>query len=567
MPPSTTTYPMDPAAQAIAEATAAREEGTRQNEGLGALGESIGSASLLNPLPLPVLPPVDLPSHAADRRSLAPSSSPLPSPPATMSAAASVPFASFELHHCSSKGRYLVASNVIEAGATLWQELPVIVCSSMDAAAAPAVQMDSPEERAFAVLLPSLPSQLYAHDVLLTLHAMRRLRLFGRRSRVWSLLEQLQSKPDEAAASSSSDASSTPSRFQQRFKVLSAAAQQIFDALQQQLASTSSLSSAPVVAAAAAASDSNAVVVDARTIEQFIGILQLNSHRTAKLPSQESSAASDFAVASPSASPSRSGKALSLRLSMLEHDCAPNLDFTSEWVDASALPPALTPAQSAADAAVAETDAALVSVGVHGSDVLFASSARFPLPAASSTLVLSLRALRAIPEGQSLSISYYPCRVRTAVRQAHLRGLYGFECRCNVCTGRDESRAFWCCFDDDAEKADASSAGADGQSASSSLPIGRRCPGLLSPVGLGQRFSDFSCALCGRSLTTEAQYQRLLEVEQAMRRGGEAVSSPSSFKFLRPHPTHYLNAIKRKSDDTTAATAHPQSNAAGAVCD
>lgn len=456
-----------------------------------------------------------------------------------------------------------MASRDIEAGATLWQEQPVIVCSSMDAAAAPAVQADSPEERAFAAVLPALPSQLCAPDVLLTLHAMRRLRLFGRRSRLWTLMQQLQSKPadddaDVAAPSSAAEApsqSASPSRFQQRFKVLAAAAQQIFEALQQQLvavsASSSSAGSDP-----AAAADPNAVVVDARTIEQFLGMLQLNAHRTAKLPTPEvdgaasdappAAASSAVAPAVAAAGPAPSGKALSLRLSMLEHDCSPNLDFSSEWVDSSAL------SSAAAVTPLDQADERLVSVGVQGPSVLFASSARCPLPAASSMLVLSLRSLRAISAGECLSISYYPCRVRTVVRQAHLRGLYGFECRCGVCVGRDHSRAFWCCFDDEHEQENAT-AHDEVIAASAAPPRRPRCTGVLTPVGLGQRFSDYSCALCGRAFTSEAQYQRLLAVEQSMRAGVDQPSASSESSFnLRPHPSHYLHALKRKPNESPA---------------
>ena len=470
--------------------------------------------------------------------------------------------APFELRHCSSKGRYLVASRAIEAGVTLWQEQPVIVCSSIDAAVAPSVQADSPEECAFAAVLPALPSQLCAPDVLLTLHAMRRLRLFGRQSRVWTLMQQLQSKPDAAAASDAS-ASSAPSRFQQRFKVLAVAARQIFEALQQQLAASPPPPPLPLSSSDSADFAANAVVVDAQAIEQFLGMLQLNAHRTARLPAQDPSAAStaaasdSAAAASPAAfsvsPPGSSGKALSLRLSMLEHDCSPNLDFASEWVDSSSAAH-LSPGATALDATtVDEADERLVSTGVHGSSVLFASSARCPLPvaaasASSSTLVLTLRSMRAISEGDCLSISYYPCLVRTAVRQAHLRGLYGFECRCKGCTGRDHSRAFWCCFyeQEHEQKADAADAAA---AASDPSPAPRRrCLGVLTPVGLGQRFSDYSCDLCGRAFTSDAQYQQLLAVEQSMRAGGDTQSAEADSSPpipLRPHPTHYLHALRR----------------------
>jgi hypothetical protein len=219
---------------------------------------------------------------------------------------------------------------------------------------------------------------------------------------------------------------------------------------------------------------------------------------------------------------------------MLEHDCHPNVEFSSQWIHES----------DAADGSLCTEDDQLVSMG---STLLRASSAR----SASHSLVLTLRTLRTVAAGESLSISYYPCRVRTAIRQTHLRNQYGFSCECSRCEGVDDTRAFHCCY----PAMGASDTSSIHETTGALLP--RRCPGVMAPRGLGQSPASFQCALCHRTLRTEAQYRSVCEWEQKMRgaQGRAAIAQavdaqdthlapdpdgPDLSFPLFPHPSHYL---------------------------
>ncbi len=441
-----------------------------------------------------------------------------------------------EMRHCAEKGRYLVATRDLPAQHTLWQEMPVIVCTShaisRNNADAAAKQGDSSiEERAFPQLLPLLPIEVAPVDLLLALHWLRRLRLFGEQSPCWTLMQQLQHSDASESASAAN-----PSPFQRRFITYARLAERIFEELQRQ--------------SSAATADSSAVAapvqIDAQLIARCFGILQLNAHRCAPwdgsdedpITSAASAAVSSAASSAPlpppppvSSLPPRS-KGLSLRLSMLEHNCVPNAQFASEWVDSYTLTNALQQ-----DAAAAEEDA-LRSFAVVAGQMLCASSSL--RSNGGRTLILTLRTLRAVPSGECLSISYYPCHTRTAMRQAHLRNLHGFICRCIACEGKDPARSFHCCFPSTPASAAVASAQEGSAGSSSAVPL---CEGIISPRGLGSKPQDFSCDRCDRTFSSEAQLAEVLRVEQNMRSsggGGGNQAATDKQPAIVPHASHYL---------------------------
>jgi len=195
----------------------------------------------------------------------------------------------------------------------------------------------------------------------------------------------------------------------------------------------------------------------------------------------------------------------------------------------------------------------LCTRGVAGSSVLCASSARRSIPGDERVLVLSLRALRPIAADEALSIGYYQARVRTVLRQAHLRNQYGFECRCTLCEGRDETRAFLCCFP--AVHSDlpaGSTSGQDELSAGAAATVAAvaaaRCLGTIAPLRLGNSACDFRCDTCARELD-DPQRVEALEWERRLRAEGAAEAlvtaraaahGPSAHWPLMPHPSHYL---------------------------
>lgn len=462
-----------------------------------------------------------------------------------------------QLRHSDTKGRCLVAASDIEAGQMLWQEQPIITCASVvgtisvAAAAAtgdPTAAAASPEERVWSRLHASLSAHVSPSDLLLTLHALRRLRLFGRRSRCWDLIQQLQHSGEADSGQPDSASSAAPSPFARRFQRIHSVAQTIDAQLQREIVADAIDSAS---AAARPMDPSGTVTIDAALITRILGVLQLNAHRCAPLPnhamntmaaagSGESgqSASSGAVVAPPAGAP---GKGLSLQLSMLEHDCQPNVHFSSQWI----------PHSDDQAAALCDEDERLESVGVtEGSITLRASSAR----SSTHTLVMTLRTLRSVSAGESLSISYYPCRVRTAMRQTHLRNQYGFTCRCERCEGMDDTRTFHCCYPA-LDAADASERSVGDAASVDHSP--KRCPGVMMPRCLGQSPVSFRCALCDRTLQTEDQYRAVCEWEQKMRgaNGGVALaaaidtrdtlqssdSAGSEVSFSPyPHPSHYL---------------------------
>jgi hypothetical protein len=475
-----------------------------------------------------------------------------------------------ELRRSDEKGRYLVASRAIPADALLWHELPVLVCTSAPVGASDAAGSQSaltvaaseiPEERTFAAVCSALPDRVTASDVLLVLHAVRRLRLFGTRSRCWTMIQQLQCQGD-GLVDAGDDVNISPlSPFAQRFKSHIAFSQRLFDVWQREVAAEAAPGSSKAL-------PSSAVVIHASLIRKLFGALQLNSHRCAAdaqaggdartlCPSSTNVAAPSGSVAvalsspistqcRPAVSSSSHGKALSLRLSMLEHSCASNLRFCSEWVDDTALPSDLTGAP-ASSSQVDQEDEQLVTLGRTGAVQLCASSAR----RCGRTLVVSMHSLRPIAAGESLAISYYPARVRTGLRQAHLRNLYGFTCRCTMCEGRDVTRAFHCCFPriDQGESVVAATAAA-ACSPSSSIVLPSSCPGILAPLRLGTSASDFQCDTCARSLD-DVRRQEVLAWETKLRAAGAAEALAAAIAnaaaqdlqsqwWLLPHPTHYL---------------------------
>jgi hypothetical protein len=461
-----------------------------------------------------------------------------------------------ELRRSDEKGRYLVAARAIPSDTLLWRELPVLVCTSAPISLSDATDSESaltvavseiPEERTFAAVWTSLPDRVAASDVLLVLHAVRRLRLFGTRSRCWTMVEQLQCQGD-GLVDAGDDHDATSSQlppFAQRFKSHAAFSQRLFGVWQREVA-------AEVAPGVSKELSPSAVAIDASLIRKLFGALQLNSHRCAADARSDarrlrpSTNVTSSTPCQPAVSPASHGKALSLQLSMLEHSCAPNLRFCSEWVDEHTLPAELALRQHNSSS-VDQEDEQLVTYGMTGAVQLCASSAR----RYGRTLVVSMHSLRPIAAGESLAISYYQARVRTGLRQAHMRNLYGFTCRCTMCEGRDVTRAFRCCFpcaDNDGSGVAATAAAASSPSSSVVLPS--RCPGIIVPLRLGTSASDFQCDTCARSLD-DARRQELLTWETKLRAAGAAEALAAAIAnaaaqdlhskgSLLPHPTHYL---------------------------
>jgi hypothetical protein len=461
---------------------------------------------------------------------------------------------SSELHHSDIKGRYLIATHELPKDYLLWQEMPIIVCTSHTSSDdMNGLVGDSIEEQIFSSLVSILPSEVCAMDLLLVLHCIRRIRLFGHQSHCWTLVQYLQHCGNESESSVLSTANNhsihstiptnstngTVSPFQRRWLTYARLARCIHTQLQERLLNPS-------------IHVDGAIHIDVSLIKRCFGILQLNAHRCAIWNETNAVSAATSSPNQPNASvipvtssestastsPARS-KGLSMRLSMLEHSCIPNVQFTSAWVMKDQIPNALQFSN------MTEEDA-LQSIGMVDGQMLCASSAHRTIGARDNdnmrTLLLSLRTLLPVSAGDNLSINYYPCHTRTVMRRAHLRNVHGFICQCNACEGRDPARTFHCCFP------------TLHPHKQSQL---HRCAGMIAPTHMGLNPSDYHCNECHQSFTSETQVAEILRLEQQLRAGNKSdilklitglhmtstcMNIPSTgYTFsLIPHSTHYL---------------------------
>lgn len=395
------------------------------------------------------------------------------------------------LARSSAKGRFITAASPVKAGQLLWREVPLLACDTHDEEqgnGANAAEMVTRVRTVYAALRSDLPAHVSSHDLLLVLHAMRELQTYGETAPCVKLLRHLQSDPHAPDAA-----------MQARFDLL----QRLSDRVYRKWCTTP---------ADITPETKNDLAIRPEWIRRLFGMIHLNSHRCVD------------ATIVPGTSGGGRGKAVSLRLSMLEHNCQPNAIFSTEWVPHEQLPHELR--------ATKKTLAGTVTM-VEAIPSLRACSGR----TATHTLVLSLHATHDIATDEPISISYYPCSVRTLMRQKHLQRQYGFTCACAACVGRDETRAFHCCH-----------------STPEPSPAGQqqRCSGLLYPLGVGITASAFTCSACGRGITDTQYKQEVCAWEQSMRGGVEAyfsfVRDPShpsrrtadAFFSIYPHHSHYL---------------------------